>query len=139
MKLMLDLNILLDVFQKGVPHYQFSSLVVKEVLKRTMDGMLPAHGVTTIHYILTKYADSAKADKEVDWLLARFEIAACEKSTFLHARSLSIPDFEDAVVAALAELNRCDYIITRNEDDFASSPVPALTPKDFGEKYILKP
>ena len=137
MKLMLDLNILLDVFQQRAPHYQFSSKVVKEVLKHTVDAMLPAHGVTTIHYILTKYADSNRADREIDWLLSRFEVAACEKSTFIHARRLAMEDFEDAVVAALAEKNGCDYIITRNEDDFASSPVPALSPKDFIEKYVL--
>lgn len=54
MKIMLDLNVLLDVFQRRVPHFKYSSMVVKEVLKHTVHGFLPAHGLTTIHYILTK-------------------------------------------------------------------------------------
>lgn len=139
MKLMFDLNVLLDVFQNRVPHYQFSSLLVKEVLKHTVVGVLPAHGITTIHYILTKYADRSKADKEIDWLLSRFEVADCGKSTFIQARSLAMNDFEDAVVAALAQITDCDFIVTRNEDDFTASPVTAITPKDFVEKYLRIP
>ncbi len=46
-------------------------------------------------------------------------------------------DFEDAVVAVLADVNNCQYIITRNESDFKQSPVPALTPEDFVKKHAL--
>ena len=62
MTLMLDLNVLLDVFQKRVPHYQYSSMVVKEILRQNVQGMLSAHGLTTIHYILAKYADTQRAN-----------------------------------------------------------------------------
>jgi hypothetical protein len=40
-------------------------------------------------------------------------------------------DFEDALVAALAESSRCDWVISRNIADFAGSPVPALTPEEL--------
>ncbi len=32
MKIMIDLNVLLDHIQKRDPHYQFSSIVISEVL-----------------------------------------------------------------------------------------------------------
>ena len=46
----------------------------------------------------------------------------------------SMPDFEDAVVAAVAERNGAAYILTRNINDFAGSPVPAITPAEFLKK-----
>jgi hypothetical protein len=111
-------------------------MVVKEVLKHNVHGLLPAHGLTTIHYILTKYIDKQRANQEVDWLLARFEVAPIGKSIFVQARNLNIDDFEDAVVAVLADVNGCDYIISRNDDDFEHSPVPALTPEDFVKQHV---
>ena len=42
-----------------------------------------------------------------------------------------MPDFEDAVVDAVAERNGADYILTRNIKDFAGSSVPAVTPTEF--------
>ncbi len=44
---------------------------------------------------------------------------------------LQWPDYEDAVQAVTAKRIGADYIITRNGKDFANSPVPSVTPKDF--------
>jgi hypothetical protein len=49
----------------------------------------------------------------------------------LRARGLAFDDFEDAVVAAAAEKLHCRWIVTRNVVDFASSPVPAVTPAEL--------
>ena len=54
MNVMLDLNVLLDYLQKRVPYYQYSSLVMKEVLQHAICGFVPAHGLTTVFYILAK-------------------------------------------------------------------------------------
>jgi predicted nucleic acid-binding protein len=42
-------------------------------------------------------------------------------------------DFEDAVLSATANREKADYIITRNSNDFANSPVKALSPEEFVE------
>lgn len=42
-----------------------------------------------------------------------------------------MPDFEDAVVHAVAARNKADYILTRNTKDFTGSQVPAIKPQDF--------
>jgi len=103
MKVMLDLNVLLDHIQKREPHYQFSSIVISEVLKNKVEGIIPAHALTTLHYLISKYTDTKQANEETDWLLEKFEIVAGGKSLFKRARNLQIDDFEDAVVASLAE------------------------------------
>jgi len=40
-------------------------------------------------------------------------------------------DFEDAVVASLAESCHCQYIVSRNAGDFKDSRIPTLTPEEF--------
>ena len=40
-------------------------------------------------------------------------------------------DFEDALQASAAELNKIEIIITRNKKDFTNSPVKVLTPKEI--------
>jgi hypothetical protein len=49
-----------------------------------------------------------------------------------------MPNYEDALIAFAAQRNGIDFIITRNKRDFAHSPVPALTPREFVELYKPK-
>jgi predicted nucleic acid-binding protein len=131
MKVLLDLNVLLDVVQNRVPHYQDSAKVVSLARLGEIEAVLPVYAFTTLYYILSKAAGKPKADQTIDWLLAHFEVAVADKSVLRRARQLSLADFEDAVVASLAEAGRCDHVVTRNVSDFACSPVSALTPTDF--------
>ncbi|GEM_PF-1927829 len=54
-----------------------------------------------------------------------------KKADWLRARALTMPDFEDAAVAVTADNAGAAFIITRNEADFAQSPVPAINPAVF--------
>ena len=45
-----------------------------------------------------------------------------------------VSDFEDAVMIETALRSEVDFVVTRNTEDFAQSPVPVLSPKDFLEK-----
>ncbi|EAR20177.1 type II toxin-antitoxin system VapC family toxin [Nitrococcus mobilis] len=129
--ILVDLNVLLDVVQKREPHYRASAAVLEAIIKGDVEGAFPAHGTTTVHYIVARYQDRAVADKAVDWLLRYFRIAPVRREELLRARALGWGDFEDAVVAAAAESIGCTAIVTRNIGDFADSPVEALTPEEF--------
>jgi hypothetical protein len=131
MKITLDLNVVLDVVQNRAPHYQDSAEVLSRARVGEITAVLPGHAVTTLHYILAKAAGVTTAGHTVDWLLTHFEIAAADKAIFRRARQLTLADYEDAVVAGIAESTRCDYVVTRNVPDFAGSPVPAVTPTAF--------
>lgn len=130
MKLMLDINVILDVVQKRQPHYAASAHILNYTLENN-NGCIAAHAITTLHYLLHKYADRQAADELIDWLLQNFTIATADKTTFLRARILEFSDFEDAVVCACAEQQHCDHIITRNSKDFAKATVSVLTPGEF--------
>lgn len=130
MRLMLDLNLLLDVVQRREPHYDASAQILSHVLEKR-NGCIAAHAITTLHYLVAKHADRQKADELVDWLLLNFAVAAVDGNTLQRARALQFSDFEDAVVSACAEQQDCAFIITRNCRDFAQSSIAALTPGEF--------
>jgi predicted nucleic acid-binding protein len=131
MRMMLDLNILLDVVQRREPFYAASAEVLSQALETSNVGCLPGHALTTLRYIVAKYADQEQANTLVDWLLAHLEVVAQDRSQFVRARTLGITDFEDAALASAAEASGCELIITRNVADFHASPIPAVTPEEF--------
>jgi predicted nucleic acid-binding protein len=131
MKVLVDLNVLLDVIQRREPHYLHSAALLSRVADGALEAAVPGHALTTIHYVVSRYEDTATADLAVDWILSRFQVVPEDRSTFLRARALDLADFEDAVVASAAEVCRCDCIATRNVDDFRGSPVAALTPEEL--------
>ncbi len=131
MKVLLDLNVLLDVVQNRLPHYRDSARVLSLARLGEIQAVLPVHAFTTLYYIVAKAAGKPKADQTIDWLLTHFEVAVADKVVLRRARQLPLADFEDAVVASVAEAGGCEHIVTRNVSDFSGSPIPALTPTDF--------
>lgn len=131
MKVMLDLNVVLDVVQRREPFYVASARVLSQAVEGENVACLPGHALTTLHYIVAKYAGREQAGTLVDWVLAHLEVVSQERAQFVRARSLKIDDFEDAALASAAEAAGCKYIITRNVADFRHSPVPAVTPEEF--------
>lgn len=129
--ILLDLNVLLDVVQRREPHYGASAAVIEEVIHGRIEAALPAHAVTTLHYIVGRYQDPQTANGVVDWLLRYFAIAAVGQQVLQQAPMLAWEDFEDAVVATSAELAGCEVIVTRNVKDFPDPPVSALTPEEY--------
>ncbi len=131
MKWMLDLNVVLDVLQQREPFYRASAEILSKVIQGEASGCLPAHAVTTIHYIVRRYVDRKSAGDAIDWLLRNLEVVPQDRAVFVRARGLAFSDFEDAALASAAQLAGCDHIVTRNVADFANSPVPALTPEEL--------
>jgi predicted nucleic acid-binding protein len=131
LKVMLDLNVILDVVQKREPFYPASAAVLSRAVEGPDISCLPGHALTTLHYIVAKHASREQADTLVDWVLAHLEIVPQDRAQFVRARGLRFDDFEDAAVASAAEAAGCKLILTRNVADFGSSPVPAITPEEF--------
>lgn len=131
MKVLLDLNVLLDVIQEREPHYAASAEILSRIAWGELEGAVPGHALTTIHYVVSKFGDREIGEEAVEWMLKEVEIVGEDRELFLRARSLGMKDFEDAVVTSAAEHARCDYVVTRNVEDFAGSPIPAITPAEL--------
>ena len=131
MTVMLDINVLLDVFLIRQPHYPSSAQVLSGVTSGRLSGVFAAHGLTTLYYLARKESDRSTAEAAVDRILQHFSIANLDLAGWRKARTLTLSDFEDAVIASAAASHGCDFVITRNVPHFVGSPVPAITPTDF--------
>jgi predicted nucleic acid-binding protein len=128
-RILFDTNVVLDVLLDRQPHVEASAAAWAAVETGISEGMLAAHAVTTIHYLVRKEMGAIKARRIVSALLRVFDVAAVNGAVVLEALQSSFSDFEDAVTAAAARLAGCECIVTRDPKGFRASPVRSLTPE----------
>jgi predicted nucleic acid-binding protein len=128
-RILFDVNVVLDVLLDRKPHAEASAAAWAAVETGMAEGLLAAHAVTTIHYLVRKETGAAKARGILSAILRVFGIAEVNSAVIQEALQLSCSDFEDAVTAAAARLASCDYIVTRDPKGFRGSPVRPLTPE----------
>ncbi len=132
MRIMIDTNVVLDVLLKREPFFQASYEVMKHSALEQVEGFVSATAATDIFYLLRKALRDDRAAKDGLERLSRLVGFADALAEDVHAAIASnMPDFEDALVAAIAERCHMDCIVTRNIADFRQSQVRALTPQAF--------
>ena len=132
MKIMIDNNIFLDVFQNRKPFVEYSSKVLRLVETKQVKGYITANSITDIYYVLNRsLKDKKKVYATIEILLQIINIIDVTSKDVRKAFHADAGDFEDELITVCAERAKMDYIVTRNTEDFTSSPVPAVTPDDF--------
>lgn len=132
MTVLLDTNIIMDALQERQPF----DIEAKEILKRSQNGdvtcLFTANAATDIFYLYSRARDLKSAKAALEFLLTHYGVVSVTHEDCIKALSLSMDDFEDALVAVCANKANADYIITR-DDGFLreASPVKAITPKEL--------
>jgi predicted nucleic acid-binding protein len=127
-KVLVDANVCLDVLLGRVPFGESSAKIWSLVEEGTLEGVVPAHAVTTVHYLVSKERDRVTGRRFVADFMRVFRVAAVTETVLKRALELDFADFEDAVCSAAAEEAGCELVVTRNRKDFVSSPVTAVDP-----------
>ncbi len=135
MKILYDINIILDVLLSRYPFFLNSARVMAMAENREIDGWLCGDAATTIHYLIRKKLGNEKATKNITRLLNIFKITEINKSVISAATVSPIKDFEDAVVEESAKYNSVDIILTRDLKDFQNSTLKIYSPEDFINLY----
>jgi predicted nucleic acid-binding protein len=137
MTVLFDTNVLIDISEQREPFYEKSLEVFTLALNGFIRGLISAGAITDIYYIIRKSKQSKEqALKSVIMIANILNLADTTGVDIKTAIASDFLDFEDAVLSATAAREKADYIITRNTDDFANSPIKALSPEEFME--ILK-
>lgn len=128
MKLLLDINVILDVVLERRPWLVEAARLFDAVEAGEATAFVAGHTVTTAHYFFRKALGTGDAAAAVASLLRLVEVVPVEKADFFHAAALGGRDFEDAVQMVCALKVGADYIVTRDEKDFQGSAIRARTP-----------
>lgn len=129
MRLLVDINVALDVILERDPWVTEGALLFSAIQESRAEGYLAGHTIPTIHYIVRENRrDRSAADAAVGKLLRIFKVVAAENAAYHEALALGFPDFEDAVQTACAVKVNADWIVTRNTRDFKKSPIACEPP-----------
>lgn len=131
MKALFDTNIVLDVALDRPQLAASSRAALTWGFEHPGRACLAWHSVATLAYFLGRHGRPAAVRPLVGELVVRLDIAGGSDRELLRAIELPMTDFEDAMIAALAESAGATHIVTRNTADFRRSPVKAVTPEDF--------
>ncbi len=130
-KVLLDINVVLDVLASREPFADDAEAVLRLVEGRKIEGLVAAHSITTLQFLLAKHMGKAKTRRVLTDLLHLVRVVAVDEDRVRHALALNWTDFEDAVQAASAEAAEADYLVTRDKKGFKKAPVKVVTPAEL--------
>ena len=128
-RILFDTNVVLDVLLDRQPYVEASAAAWAAVETGIVEGLLAAHAVTTVHFLVRKEKGNIKAKRIISAILSVFGVATVDSVVIQEALQLPFSDFEDAVTAAAARVAGCECIVTRDPKGFRGSPVRSLTPE----------
>lgn len=131
MKVLLDLNVVLDVILNRLPWIADSLQVWNAQQSGQFDGYLAATELTNLSYIVGRTAEKATAKNAVGICLNSFRIVPVDHAVLVAANAMAGNDFEDNVCSACADVVAADWIVTRDKSGFEHSNVPAISPSDL--------
>lgn len=131
MKILLDTNVLLDIFLERKPFYDSSIKVMALIERGKIEGWICGTTVTTIYYLIEKTLSREEADLHIKNLLKLFHVAPINHYVLQSAVDTKFRDFEDGVLHQSAVTAGLDGIVTRNTKDFQHSQLPVYTPEEL--------
>jgi predicted nucleic acid-binding protein len=130
-KVLVDTNVILDVWLAREPFWRDSAKLIGKMERKDITGVICPTTITTLHYLGKKILGEEKARRLIRSLLEIAKVGNVSKKAFRNALESKISDFEDAVIESVAIAEKVDFIASRNLKDFKKSQVKAKEPADF--------
>lgn len=135
MRILIDTNVVLDVFLDREPFVENAALIWKAHEEKRLTGYVSAITPINVFYIARKLQGRTMALRAVRTLLAAFSVVAVNQSVLESSLALDFQDFEDAVQHASAAAHGLDAIVTRNAEDFIKAQLRVFSPADFIKEH----
>jgi predicted nucleic acid-binding protein len=131
MKLLLDINVVLDVLMAREPWLEDAATLLSAIEEGQAHGYVAGHTITTVHYLVARAGGRQAAAAAVTDMLRVLRVVPLADADFQQALVLGLGDFEDAVQSAAGLRIGADYLVTRNSADFQGVPLPVRTPGEI--------
>ena len=131
MKILVDVNVVLDVLLARKPWAADSALLLDAAERGRVTAYVAGHTITTAYYIVARNSSARKAATAVTDLLRILKVVPVESVDFAQALVFGMTDFEDAVQAAAAAKVGADFVATRNGKDYKRNPIKARAPSEL--------
>ncbi len=132
MRLMIDTNIILDVFLERDPFFKDSKAVLDLCENRKIHGFISASTATDIFYLVRKSLNSTdEAYTALGHILNIVKVLTVTNDDVNTAFIQHASDFEDCLLATCAKSNKCSGIVTRNKKDFLTFGISTFNPEEI--------
>ena len=126
-----DINVLLDVLARREEHYEASSAIWTLADSGDITAFISAISYNNIYYILRKFGKRTVALDAMKLIRDVFDSVAPDNKIINQAIDSGCDDFENAIQYHSAIRVGAQYLITRNSEDFPTSPLTIVTPEEF--------
>ena len=130
-KLLLDTNFLLDVALEMRPDSSFATQLTQMVVKGSVTCLVTVCSMKDFYYISRSDISEDIKRQWLEFFSEIFYIPDTGSCVAKCAISSNEPDFEDGIIRAVAELEKVDYIITRDKDAYLNSSVCKTSAKEY--------
>ena len=133
--ILLDTNIIIDFFEETREFHQDALKLIDAAISADWELNITATTCKDSYYILTRLLGESTARNCLEAIFATMELLPVDNRVCYDGFYSNEPDFEDAIILSCAELNRMDYLISRDAKAFKNSKVPVLSPQEMLEKH----
>ena len=126
--ILIDSDVLLDVALVREPHFADSEQILLAIEGGMEEEAMAWHTVANINYFVGRYGSDAAARGFIERLRQSLVVPATGSKDLVFALSLPMNDFEDAMQVAAASACNARFIVSRNERDYANSPIKSYLP-----------
>lgn len=130
-RVFIDTNVALDLLQAREPWVFEAVQIFALAESKQIELCISTDALSTIFYIVEKDSNAPRAREAISKLLDYVTLCALDDNAVLKGMSLDFSDIEDAFICAVAQKANADVIVTRDQSDFANSPLPTQTPVEF--------
>ena len=131
MKIFLDANILVAVFNKEYPAYDSCARVLSLAGKDGIEIVCSTLSLGIAYYFAEKKSGRKRAHEKISILCKHIHISPCGPYEVENALKHAHVDFEDALQEASAKSAGCEMILTLNAKDFWFSNLEQYHPEFF--------
>ena len=131
-RVFVDTNIIVDLIADRQPFSKFAIEIFEKAERNEVQLFTSSHSIATTHYLLKKYLEEKKLRDVIYNVLEYIQIIAIDQDIIKKGLKSKHKDFEDALQMLCAyNIEKLDYIVTRNIKDFKNSEIPAFPPDEL--------
>jgi len=131
-RVFVDTNIIVDLIADRQPFSKFAIEIFEKAERNEVQLFTSSHSIATTHYLLKKYLEEKKLRDVIYNVLEYVQIIAIDQDIIKKGLKSKHKDFEDALQMLCAyNIEKLDYIVTRNIKDFKNSEIPAFPPDEL--------
>ena len=129
MKLFFDSNVIIDALTNREGAVEEARKLLYSATAGEIEGVVSAKQMTDVYYVLRRYIPEHSVRRDIISLLIEgFAILPVDKDVLQKALESVVPDYEDAVICACAEIASVDAIISNDKEIYKNGQIKAISP-----------